>query len=368
MKRRKTRKSSQHASVQTTTLPTFLDHVRELQGRLFIVGIAFAVAAAAAVPFFDRIVGVMLAPLSDQQKLVYLTPGGAINFMLKVCIYIGIIGALPVIIFHLYRFLMPVVRQIHLRTALKYTAASIVLAITGIIFAYVVSLPAALYFLTSFNLYHIDPMLTIDSYLSFVMTYLVAGAVLFQLPLIITIIDSVKPLTPKKLMKSQRYIIVGSFIVAAIVTPTPDALNQTILASPIIVMYQVGVIIIALKHRRRMAAIKVKAVVKEKPQLVVQPTPVVNTTIQYQPKPLPQPIQTMYQPHPPAPIVKQQARLISDMRKQTKRAALHRLNASFYLPTQLEKTFAQPPREEPLLMRPRRSIEGIIVPQRVTSA
>jgi hypothetical protein len=127
---------------------------------------------------------------------------------------------------------------------------SLVLAAGGIVFAYYVSLPASLYFLTGFNLYHINPMLTIDSYFSFVMTYLLAGALLFQLPLVMMIINSVKPLTPKKLMKAQDKIIIGSFIVAAVISPTPDALNQILLASPMVVMYQLGIVMIWLKNRK----------------------------------------------------------------------------------------------------------------------
>jgi sec-independent protein translocase protein TatC len=245
----KTRKPNGQPGAQPA-LPTFLDHIRELQGRLFAVVLTFIIVAGAAYPFFEKIAGIILAPLKKDQELVYLTPGGAFNFIIMVCAYVGIIGALPVIIFHLYRFVMPAVRKIHLRSALRYTVASLLLAIVGIVFAYYVSLPASLYFLTSFNLYHINPMLTIDSYFAFVMTYLLAGALLFQLPIIMLIINSVKPLTPKKLMHHQGHLLVGSFAIAAIISPTPDALNQTLLASPMVVMYQIGIIIIWLKNRK----------------------------------------------------------------------------------------------------------------------
>lgn len=245
----KTRKPNGQPGAQPA-LPTFLDHIRELQGRLFAVVLTFIIVAGAAYPFFEKIAGIILAPLKKDQELVYLTPGGAFNFIIMVCAYVGIIGALPVIIFHLYRFVMPAVRKIHLRSALRYTVASLLLAIVGIVFAYYVSLPASLYFLTSFNLYHINPMLTIDSYFAFVMTYLLAGALLFQLPIIMLIINSVKPLTPKKLMHYQGHLLVGSFTIAAIISPTPDALNQTLLASPMVVMYQIGIIIIWFRNRR----------------------------------------------------------------------------------------------------------------------
>lgn len=235
---------------------TVMDHIRELQSRLFSVILTFIIVAALAYPFFDKITEILVAPLQGKQELIYLTPGGAFSFILKVCIYIGIIGSLPVIIYNLYRFVMPAVKHVRLKTVLKYTLSSFFLAICGIVFAYYVSLPASLYFLTSFNLHDIKAMLTIDSYFSFVMTYLLAGALLFQLPLVMLIIDSVSPLTPRKLMSYQRHMIVGSFVVAAIISPTPDALNQALLASPVVIMYQLGILMIWLKNRKKSRSVR----------------------------------------------------------------------------------------------------------------
>lgn len=227
-----------------------MDHVRELQGRLFAVVIVFVVVSAAAYPFFDKIVNFILAPLGSDHELVYLTPGGAFSFIIQACMYVGLIGALPAIVYNVYRFIMPAMNNNTLNRALVFTVASLLLAIGGMLFAYYVSLPAALYFLTSFDLYHINPMLTIDSYFSFVMTYMLAGALLFQIPLIMLMINGATPLKPKKLMHYQDKIILGSFIVAAIISPTPDALNQALLASPMIVMYQAGIILVWLRNRK----------------------------------------------------------------------------------------------------------------------
>ena len=250
-----------------------MDHLRELQGRVFSTVFVFILVAAAAYPFFDKISAFLMAPLKPGQELVYLTPGGAFSFIIKVCAYIGLIGTLPILIFHLYRFIMPAVRQTNLRTVLKFTIASLVLAVCGVLFAYYVSLPAALQFLTGFNLNHIDPMLTIDSYFSFIMTYMLAGALLFQLPLIMLIINTVKPLTPKKLMSFQRHMIVISFAIAAIISPTPDALNQTLLASPVVVMYQVGIVLIWRVNRKAKKASAKAAAVNVAPVREAAPAP-----------------------------------------------------------------------------------------------
>lgn len=244
------RKISNSSQVSGSS-PVFMDHIRELQWRLAIVALAFLATGAAVYPFFDKIVALLLKPLGNNLSLVYLTPGGAFNFAVQVCIYAAMIGALPVALYHTYRFVMPAVEKTTLRGVLGYSLSSLLLAAVGVAFSYFLALPAAIQFLTSFDLKNISPMLTVESYLSFVMTYLLAGALLFQLPLFMTIINRIKPMTPRMLMSGQRHVILWSVVFAAVISPTPDAVNQLLLAAPMIVMYQVGIVIILLKNRKR---------------------------------------------------------------------------------------------------------------------
>lgn len=244
------RKISNSSQVSGSS-PVFMDHIRELQWRLAIVALAFLATGAAVYPFFDKIVALLLKPLGNNLSLVYLTPGGAFNFAVQVCIYAAMIGALPVALYHIYRFVMPAVEKTTLRGVLGYSLSSLLLAAVGVAFSYFLALPAAIQFLTSFDLKNISPMLTVESYLSFVMTYLLAGALLFQLPLFMTIINRIKPMTPRMLMSGQRHVILWSVVFAAVISPTPDAVNQLLLAAPMIVMYQVGIVIILLKNRKR---------------------------------------------------------------------------------------------------------------------
>lgn len=228
----------------------FADHLQELKGRIFWVVMAFLISSAAAYPFFDKIIKIITAPLGEHE-LYYLTPAGGLSFMFKVCMYVGVLGVLPVAIYQFYKFIVPVMNKHHSRAVVKYTIASTLLAASGIAFAYFVSMPAALNFLTGIEINGISSMLTIDAYVSFVSAYIIAGALLFQLPLIMLIIDSITPLKPQKLMSFQRHIIVGSFVLGAILSPTPDMINQTIMAAPVIAMYQLAVAIIWFKHRKR---------------------------------------------------------------------------------------------------------------------
>lgn len=218
------------------------------------------VASSIAYPFLNGIIAVLTAPLGNQQ-LYYLTPIGGLSFSIKLCIYIGVMAAVPFIMYHVYRYLEPLMGQWR-KSALFYVGLSSGFAIAGVLFAYYVSLPGALHFLTGLNIDHIQAMLTVDSYLSFVLTYLLGAALLFQIPLLLTIINTMTPLKPSKLMKIQRFVILGAFIVAAIISPTPDIMNQTMFALPIILMYQIGVFMVWMQNSARARRVRKTGVVQ----------------------------------------------------------------------------------------------------------
>lgn len=244
------RKPHQTQTTNKKTEVTFLEHLYELRRRVFWVVATILAVSAAAFPFLNNILYILTAPLGGQQ-LYYLTPVGGFSFSIKICMFVGIAAAVPVMVYHLYRYLEPIMSSSVHRSAAFYIFASSFLAATGIAFAYFVSLPGALHFLTGMNLNNIQAMLTADSYLTFVTAYLLGSALLFQIPLILLIINTATPIKPGLLGKSQRFVIVGAFIVAAIISPTPDIMNQLLLAIPIIVMYQVGVLLVWLQNRSR---------------------------------------------------------------------------------------------------------------------
>lgn len=251
-KRKQTPKQTASSSATSTSpseLPTFLDHVRELRQRLFWVVVVILVVSSGAYPFLDNVIGILTAPLGSQQ-LYYLTPVGGFSFSIQLCLYVGIMASVPFIMYHLYRYLEPLMGKWR-KPAVYYVGLSSLFAITGLLFAYFISLPSALHFLTGLNLSNIQAMLTVDSYLTFVMTYMLGAALLFQIPLLLLIINNMTPLQPGKLMKLQKFVIVGAFIVAAIISPTPDIINQLMLALPIVLMYQLGVAFVWVQNRRR---------------------------------------------------------------------------------------------------------------------
>lgn len=250
-------KNHKTLNTQLANEQTFLEHLKELRGRLFwVVGFGL-LASAAAYPFQQQILGALLAPLGNQH-LYYLSPAGGFSFILKVCTYVGVAAAIPVAFYHLYKYLEPLMSGAK-KSLARYVGLSLVLAVAGVGFAYLVSLPAALHFLSTIGQGQVEAMLTADAYLSFVMSYLLGAALLFQLPLILLIINTIKPLTPRRLMGAQRYVVVAAFIIAAVISPTPDIINQAILAVPIVAMYQLGVVLVWLQSRKQLQSTAAQA-------------------------------------------------------------------------------------------------------------
>lgn len=248
-KLQKANKQDQHA-----TEKTFLEHIHELRSRLFWVIFTIIAVSAASFQFKDQLIAVTMAPLHGQ-KLVYLTPGGGFSFIFTLCVYFGVLVAIPVIIYQVYRFIQPLLKQSSRRLLITFMSLSCLLAAGGAAFGYFVTVPAALDFLATFAGDAVTPNLTAESYLNFMVAYVLGLALLFQLPLLLFIFDHVRPFPPGSLLSSQRFVIIGATIVSAVITPTPDVFNMAIVAIPIIVIYQLGVIAVFARH----AAIKHKA-------------------------------------------------------------------------------------------------------------
>lgn len=233
---------------QPKTELTFLEHIYELRSRLFWVVLALTVASAAGFQYKDQLIALVMDPLHGQ-KLIYLTPGGGFSFIFTVSIYFGALLCIPVAVYHIYRFMEPLLGGTSRKLVATFIALSAVLAAAGAAFGYFVTIPAAINFLSTFAGDTVMPSLTADSYLNFVVMYIFGLAALFQIPLLLFIVDHVRPLPPKAISSTQNYVIIGAAVVSAIITPTPDAFNMAIVAVPIIVVYELGALAVYIRHR-----------------------------------------------------------------------------------------------------------------------
>lgn len=226
----------------------FIDHVFELRQRFFWCFLFFLLASALGYTFHQTLLTWLLYPL--KQTLYYTSPGGGLNLVIQVCLLFGFFLSLPVFIYHIYRFIEPVFSHHTSHIITRLLISSIVLTILGICFAYFIALPAALFFLSGFSTDQVKSLITTNEYFSFATHYLVGFVLLFHLPLILLGINYVSPLRTRQLLQKARLVIVISFIVAAIMTPTPDLFNQAIIALPVILLYYFSVCIIWYTNRK----------------------------------------------------------------------------------------------------------------------
>ena len=250
MTKKKKKQTSHQPSSQINTTQTFMEHLYELRTRLVYIAISVAVFGGIGYAIQEHLVDFLLAPAKNQQ-FIYTSPGGGINFLFQICTYFGVLLSIPVIIYQLLRYIEPVMNERIRKSIVKYCFFSGILAIIGLCFGYYIGLPAALNFLMhQFTNKQITALLTVDEYMSFVTVYLVGSALLFQIPLVLLFVNHIKPLGPRTMLKSERYVIVFAFIAAAIITPTPDIFNQMIIAGPIIAVYQLGFFLVWMHNRK----------------------------------------------------------------------------------------------------------------------
>lgn len=256
MKQKKTTiKRLPPAETRSTVRQTapFLEHLFELRRRLSIVGGSIVLFSIVAYFFENKIIYLLLKP-AHGEKFVYTSPGGGIDFLIKVCVYVGVVLSAPVIIYQLLRFIQPLIGNHATRFVWIGSIAAAILALSGVAFGYFFGLPVALNFLLNqFEVTEITALITISSYLSFVIAYLAGASLIFQLPLWMFVINKIKPLKPSTLMKQQRWVILVSFIVAALINPSPRPQDLFLLAIPIIASYEVGAIIVWRTNRRQNA-------------------------------------------------------------------------------------------------------------------
>lgn len=229
----------------------FAGHVQELRQRL-LVSIALALAVAGASYLLRaQLIQFVVAPL--HQSLVYTAPSGGFQFLLSVCLGVGVVVALPVFVYNLIRFITPAFKapRISKKGILGILTASFGLAWLGLAFAYYLVLPMSFRFFASFATGPIKPLISTSEYLSFVLGCLITFALIFQLPLLLLFINFINRFPPGSLSRYRRYVVVGSLGLALVLPFTYDPLTQLVVAMPVIVLYELSLVSIWLVNRRR---------------------------------------------------------------------------------------------------------------------
>jgi len=242
---------------------TFFEHLSELRKRIVNSLIAVVIGAGigwfAAPHFVDWITRPMLKALGAahlEQKLVYTHPAGYLNLLISLSIYLGLVIASPWILYQIWLFVAPALYK-HERSAITgFLFSTVFLFLAGIAFGYFISLPYVLRFLISFQ-GPVVPLISINEYFDLILMILLGLGLVFELPVLIFFLSLFGIVTPKFMLKNFRYAILVIAILAAVLTPTPDATTMLVFMAVLVALYLVGVgvsWVVVRRRNRRLAA------------------------------------------------------------------------------------------------------------------
>jgi len=236
---------------------TFFEHLTELRKRiinsLISIGIGAGIGWFVAPYFVTWITKPMLKALGDahlDQKLVYTHPAGYLNLLITLSVYLGLVIASPWILYQIWLFVAPALYRHERKAITGFLFSTVLLFLSGIAFGYFVSMPYVLHFLISFQ-GPVVPLISINEYFDLILLVLLGLGLVFELPVLIFILSLFGIVTPKFLMDNFRYAILVIAILAAILTPTPDAMTMLVFMAVLVGLYFLGVGVSWLVVRRR---------------------------------------------------------------------------------------------------------------------
>ncbi len=223
---------------------TLMSHLIELRSRLFkIFGTVFAIFIL-LLPFASKIFNFVAEPLISVVpggELIALGPVSPLTATIMLSFYISLFAAMPVILYQVWAFVAPGLYKKEQRFAFPLLASSILLFYSGIAFAYYVVFPLIFAFVASFTPDTVAYMPDIAEYISFVMLLVLVFGLAFETPVATVLTVWTGLTTPEKLGKARPYVFLGAFVVGMLLTP-PDVISQTILAIPVYLLYELGII------------------------------------------------------------------------------------------------------------------------------
>lgn len=234
---------------------TIVEHLDELRRRIIYILIAVGIASGLSYHFIDEILA-FITKAGRIEKLVFINPTEAFVVIIKLCVLSGVVVAMPFILYQVWRYVGVALKKEERKYLIYFGPVSYILFLCGAAFAFIGVLPLGIRFLLSFSTETITPMITLNTYVSFLLQMITAFGLMFELPLVILLLSKLGIVTPEMLKKWRKYAIVVIFVVAAILTP-PDALSQIMLAIPMLLLYEISIIICKVVTKKRMTQMAV---------------------------------------------------------------------------------------------------------------
>lgn len=220
-----------------------MSHLLELRSRLVRAAVSVLVVFAVLSPFMKYIFDLLSQPLMAAlpQGVKMLSTGVVAPFFvpLKVTLFLAFLIALPYVLYQIWAFIAPGLYKREKRLIFPILASSIVMFALGMLYCYFIVFRMVFMFIAGFSPESVNFAPDIDAYFSFVITMFVAFGITFEVPIVVMVLNRMGVASYERMCKIRPYVIVGAFVVAAIVTP-PDVMSQCLLAVPLVVLYQVG--------------------------------------------------------------------------------------------------------------------------------
>lgn len=234
---------------ETAEMP-ITGHLREFRTRLIKSVVVLIIATGISFYYSETLLGWIKRPLSTD--LVFLAPAEAFWADMKIALFFGFLCSFPVMLYELWFFVAPGLLKKEQVAILPLFTFGILFFFGGIAFCYGVALPFALEFLIDYGRSAgITPLISVSSYVDFNLKLLLAFGFIFELPLVMVLLAQMGFLSTEILSRNRKYAVLGAFLVAAIATPTPDMFNQLMMAIPLIILYEVGILTVRLFGRKK---------------------------------------------------------------------------------------------------------------------
>ena len=224
------------------------EHLDELRQRLFKAVIALLIGVVVGTAVTTPVMKMLVSPLGDQVPLA-ISPTEAPTVFFKVAVLIGIVLAMPVIVYQVFQFVRPGLQPQERNYILVGTPAVSLSFAAGVAFAARVLLPTALPFLQGFLRGIVEQRYSIDRYFSFVSNVLLGAGLIFETPLVMFFLAKLGVVSPQGFARARRVVIIGAAVGAALITPTTDPVNMFLVMIPFMLLYELGILLARLAQR-----------------------------------------------------------------------------------------------------------------------
>ncbi len=234
----------------------FMGHLEELRKRLIACAIAIGGGFVISYIFAERLFQILIAPLKavlpEGDKLIFTALPEMFFTYLKVAFISGILLVAPYIFYQLWLFIAPGLYKTEKKYVIPFVVISTILFVGGALFGYFVVFPFGFEFFISFNSEYVKALPSVKQYFGFAVKLLFAFGIVFELPVVIFFLTKMGMVTPALLRKNRKYAILMTFVIAAILTP-PDVITQAMMAGPLIILYEIGIVVSMIAWKKKQA-------------------------------------------------------------------------------------------------------------------